>query len=52
MRAVKINPVNRTVSEINLKDLSVQHINLPDADDGYGMLEWADGNFSYEIRGR
>lgn len=33
------------------KDLSVQHINLPDADDGYGMLEWADGNFSYEIRG-
>lgn len=33
------------------KDHSVQHINLPDADDGYGILEWADGNFSYEIRG-
>ena len=33
------------------KDHSVQHINLPDADDGYGRLEWTDGNFSYEIRG-
>ena len=29
----------------------VQHINLPDAEDGYGALEYADGIFHSEIRG-
>ena len=29
----------------------VQHINLPDAEDGYGALEYANGKFHCEIRG-
>lgn len=29
----------------------VQHINLPDAEDGYGALEYVDGKFLCEIRG-
>ena len=29
----------------------VRHINLPDAKDGYGTLEYDDGEFQYEIRG-
>ena len=32
-------------------DHVIRHINLPDAEDGYGALEYADGNFHCEIRG-
>ena len=33
------------------KGHSVQHINLPDAEDGYAVLDYAEGNFSFEIHG-
>ena len=33
------------------KDHFIRHINLPDAEDGYGTLEYEDGKFSFEIRG-
>ena len=33
------------------KEHSVQHINLPDAEDGYAVLDYAEGNFSFEIQG-
>ena len=32
-------------------DRVVRHINLPDAEDGYGILEYDAGDFSFEIRG-
>lgn len=32
-------------------DHVIRHINLPDAKDGYGALEYADWDFRYEIRG-
>lgn len=32
-------------------DRVVRHINLPDAEDGYGTLEYDAGDFSFEIRG-
>ena len=32
-------------------DRVVRHINLPDAEDGYGTLEYNAGKFSFEIRG-
>ncbi len=34
------------------KELRIQHINLPDADVGYAVLDWNGCNFSYEIRGK
>ena len=30
---------------------TIRHINLPDAEDGYGALEYAEGKFRCEIRG-
>ena len=30
---------------------TIRHINLPDAEDGYGALEYIDGDFRCEIRG-
>ena len=30
---------------------TIRHINLPDAEDGYGALEYVDGKFRCEIRG-
>ena len=32
-------------------DHVIRHINLPDAKDGYGALEYSDGEFHHEIRG-
>ena len=32
-------------------DRMIRHINLPDAADGYGVLEYADGRFVYEMCG-
>ena len=33
------------------KEHSIQHINLPDAEDGYAVLDYANGNFSFEVHG-
>ena len=34
------------------KELSIQHINLPDAKNGYAILDWTAKSFSYEMRGK
>ena len=34
------------------KELSIVHINLPDADTGYALMNWNGGHFSFEMRGK
>lgn len=34
------------------KEQSIRHINLPDADKGYAILDWSGKTFSYEMRGK
>lgn len=34
------------------KELSIQHINLPDADTGYATLDWEEKSFTFEMRGK